>query len=433
MTTNNVFGIDKSINTKSNNIYDYKGDLLLVENLVYDYNDRLIKQIVKTPNDTNIVTVECIYNDDGSVVVKAITNIEHRELKIWEYNANGDLLKANNYDATGEIRYNYDAKYDLNNNKTKVVKTWYNKDNTINNSYIYEYKYDNLDRNTEKLVYRNDKIKEKTNITYNINGGYIREETYYPNKEYFEDGSNGSIYKYVYDKNNNKLEENIIDEKGNTKINYKYNDKGNKTETKTYINDKLISQEEWIYGDDNEIIEYKKIKGNVLIKHFLKDLKTGNSKRRYINADNKNCYDIYENEYNTEGKLVKVFQYGQIEGFEKYPVLSRTYDNKGNIIKEIFFNEVYRDGKFVYDILFIEYEYDKYNNKIKKYQYSNHDDQFILDNIYHEYDNNGNLKKSIRLNFDEPNYSNNKSFYEQIFDEIIYIPSKEKNIEISPL
>ena len=94
---------------------------------------------------------------------------------------------------------------------------------------------------------------------------------------------------------------------------------------------------------------------------------------------------------------------------------------------------MYRDGKDVYDILFIEYEYDKYNNKIKEYQYSNHDDRFKLDNFYHEYDNNGNLKKSIRLNFDEPNYSNNKVFYEQIFRETIYIPSKEKNIEISPL
>ena len=200
------------------------------------------------------------------------------------YNRNGDILETTYFD-NGEIdvlrTYRYDKKsnkieyyqysdyrvwkeeyvYDSNNNEVERIS--YSStpnlvlDGQLNPEYVYNSVEESL-RNekelfiTERYTFEFDELGNPTETSkYSLDGSYKFHE----------------ISEYIYDENNNILEEETISEyKGKEDITYSYfhtyDPSGNKIETVSKKDGKLKSRREYIYGSIGNLIELVKYDNN---------------------------------------------------------------------------------------------------------------------------------------------------------------------------
>jgi antitoxin component YwqK of YwqJK toxin-antitoxin module len=201
---------------------------------------------------------------------------------------------------------------------------------------------------------------------YDTKGNKIEENRYYSN------GSLDDKYTYKYDDKGNLTEENRYKSNGSLdwKKTYKYDGKGNRTELNIYDSDGSLDREyTYKYDDKGNLIEenYYNSNGSLSWKYTYKYDGKGNnieynvyedgsldSKKTYKYDDKGNCIEMTE--YNSDGSLKKKDTYKvavQDDEVKKniHKLLdgifssnkTYKYDDKGNWIEEISYDEIYYD------------------------------------------------------------------------------------------
>lgn len=206
-----------------------------------------------------------------------------------EYNKNGYLIKSF---AFFKETFIYDKKNKL------IEKRYYSDD--FKKFSLEKFKYDsnglliesnnftyiNLDSLSSKTKYKYDDEGNNVELNqYNSNGDLTNKaKNKYENKNliemksYDDDGSESSHFKYVYDKNNNQIKVNLIDESGKTyeKIESKFNDK-NQIIAEKDIQEAIIN----VCESKTTIKEYKYTKYDSN-KNWIEKIEFKNSKPLYI-------------------------------------------------------------------------------------------------------------------------------------------------------
>lgn len=223
---------------------------------------------------------------------------------------------------------------------------------------------------------KNEKLPSKFTVTERLTFNRAGDPT---KRIYYKyDGSINSQYVYKYNKNNDLIKMEVLDEFGNTALRreIKYNKNRDTLENSSVNLQKSLSDTKKFYYDK---------KGNLIEKHFYDSKNNIYLKEIYIyTGDNLTAIELFDG----SGK--------------KISVTNLVYNNSGNLDKQIIDNT---EKQFYYDdknIFVKEVENDKI--RIYKYDGSNNivDDQFFIEHnkrqfrVSFEYQKNGLVNRAIR-------------------------------------
>lgn len=161
-------------------------------------------------NELGNITEIIEYKSDNEIdSKKVITYNENKKSERNDYNAEGEL--------DGRVKYTYDKE----SNTTTI--NYYKSDGSLKNQ--YKDKYDG-----KKLVER---------------------------RQYDDNGKLIIVVEYEFDKNDNPIRLTVVDEKGSVKQYQegKYDQKGNRIEKKEYRDKKLLNDYKFVYDKNNNLLE----------------------------------------------------------------------------------------------------------------------------------------------------------------------------------
>ncbi|WP_240903755.1 DNRLRE domain-containing protein [Chengkuizengella sediminis] len=185
----------------------------------FEYN-KLDQLTAMSLNNSEIV--EFVYDERGNITSTIRSNGTYTA---YEYDANNRLKSLRNYNANGEVLYQYGYTYDANGNWTGV---------STNQGNI-SYQYDDLNRLVQET------LLDGTNIEYQYDSVGNR------TKKIVTNGSGESTTDYLYDAGNQ-----LIDVNGQS---YSYDQNGNLTNNGDQI---------YVYNENNRLIEVKDAGGTTV-------------------------------------------------------------------------------------------------------------------------------------------------------------------------
>lgn len=201
---------------------------------VYDENGYVIESATHISSKYYISEHSETYSYDefGNVTEEIYYDSSGKILDIYQYlyNESGQMTKTVCYNDDGSVSRTCDYVYDESGNQTSLVWVSYYGDN---NTFRYEYKYDNTYNEngyiTERILYVSDgtdgTICGRESYGYDADGNLIA----YCCLEYDESGAVGSNESYTYDGDGNLLEEYHCQDGGDSKYraSYTYDTYGN--------------------------------------------------------------------------------------------------------------------------------------------------------------------------------------------------------------
>ena len=318
---------------------------------LYNSKDQHIMQIVYEEGKITFYYVN-YYNENGDVVRSENYDGSGELIDYFlsEYNENGDLIRENYCDSYGEVLSYALFHYDKNGNLAKKEELHidgtpgsynlyeydergnllknedYNADGTIDD--ITTYEYDENDNLIKKKIeeYDENGALEYTEVSeYNENGDCVKKEDIY---------SDGSAYKYEYDGSGKLIKETqTLSDGSEFSIEYEYDEDGNFTKE--------------IY-EDSDGYEY--------VINYEYDENGSCTQKSFVSGNDYRYVTKYE--YDEDGRRIKEI-YEDSYGYEY--VTSYEYDEDGKCTKEI-----YEDSQGVKRIT--EHLYDEEGNKIKSIQ-----------------------------------------------------------------
>lgn len=204
-------------------------------------------------------------------------------------------------------------------------------------------------------------------------------------------GNENSIFFYTFNKDGNFIECISNEKENNSRQTFIYNDQGNIIEQKEYdFKGNLKSQTTYSYDRKGNKIEENSFEGYQFRRSIYKYDNKCREVETLITISIKGINGSIElrkiKEYNNEGNIIEEKTYDNNNNLVIKGIY--TYDEKGNIIKNIFVgsdtNEI--EEKYIYT-------YDKNSNKIEEQKYIS---EHLVEKTIIKYDKKGNiLKKNI--------------------------------------
>lgn len=410
-----------TIEEKTVNIYDDLGNVILDITSNSEISDELVSKLSK---DSSIENIKEIINGSNLVVNKYAYDQFLRKTKTTEVSRKGIRTTEDKYNNNGSVVESKDE-------KGRITKTTFDAMNRVTKSELIvgddnkesniSYSYGSINRNTGLKL----ELLENLSITTTTNKkGEVMGKTYVdPNGRVVREMSDGIYSDYTYDSSG--------------KLFTTYVGGVNETNPDLIVDGKLVVSTYDEKGRLTATISNPKIEEN-LIKVGNKSIVTQN---KYDNAGNQISStdalgNVTEYEYDTQGRISKVIESGEVKGTYKYDefnkdksgkcesieetltyangAVSKTttngadqvmsvidetadgniktsyeYDKTGALIKEI-----YSDGSYS------KYEYDIDGNQIKASSYSANDS--LANETEYTYDMEGQLTKAIDKRADTP-------------------------------
>lgn len=386
------------------------------------------------------------YTYDSKYRVK--TETVDSKTTTYNYDTYGNVVSYICSDSENNTYYTYDSNKRVVREQTGNDYTYYTYDSHGNNLVYATLKKDYTGE-APALYNASLNCFDTTTYTYDTNGR-VTNEVY----------STGGSVSYTYDNKGNVLTETTVDENNNsTTVTYTYDAMGNLlttskgSKTSSYIYDEagrtllanengectrtiydvqgrvIQSIEPQDYDSTKEGLPTSKTYADANVGHrYYYNSTTGNLDREINRLDvettyeyystgekKKECFDIYEYDYNVKGNLTKVY----IDGVN---TLSYNYDEDYNLT-----SEVYANGQS------IRYEYDEDGNL--EYQYHNNDTTPYVSYSYNS-DNELTLKVNtdtgLRYEYDGNNvevYRLSDNTLVQSYSENIIEEDEENDIE----
>ena len=296
----------------------------------------------------------------------------------YEYDEQGNQIKAVSYDESGNIESRLKYEYDGQGNQTK--RTSYDESGNIEG--WSEHEYDGQGNQTKITYYaENGNIKSRSEYVYDTQGNKTKEVFY------DENGNIKSWSEYEYDAQGDKTKSVDCDENGNIVNGYEhvYDAEGNEIKYVSYWDGKINSWSE--YGYDGQGNQTKKVSydesGNIESRSEYEYDGQRNQTKEVSYDENGNIRSWFEYEYDSQGNQTKMALYNPsgISWWEEYE-----YDTQGNM-KGVSYDA---NGNITD---WGEIEYDSEGNVIKKEAW--HEDG-STERYEYAYDSEGNMVKEVR-------------------------------------
>lgn len=237
-------------------------------------------------------------------IEKVINKDENHLLHYKTFDKSGNLIEDIMYDSKGNIAWHSIHKY---NNKGNLVEIeWYESDGTPGTKRVYLYNNSIL---LEEIFFKKNQVFDNK-ITYSHNKkGEIIEKN-----QYNTDGSLRYKNKMIYDKKSNIIEENEYDSIGNLSKKWfkKYNKNG------------------YIIEDRIFYPEYK----NESISTYSYDLNDNLTELNFLDSNNE-IIQKFTYKYDSKRNVIEENEYDSVETLKNSVNYLYEYDNKGNWIKRI--------------------------------------------------------------------------------------------------
>ncbi|MEA1884017.1 MAG: hypothetical protein U9N62_05820 [Thermotogota bacterium] len=282
-----------------------------------------------------------------------------------EYDNNGNVLHEQRETVEGTIQFDYRYTYDENNNLQQINGVRLR--NGVNVDYNYDYIYDEAGNQIEGIRYDEaGHVLSRYKAEYNEAGNFLLGINYVDNAptskyeaEYDEHGKltaerrfTGYIYKdeegyqleyqleYVYDENDNVIEETRFDSYLETEYqyNYQYDDENHLIKALNYDSNKtLVSNYQGVY-DGNNLIEFTitNADGEIQTKHIAEY----DNEKLILEMD---CTDpnnqkkVSEVKFDEYGNKILDINYETVIGGETFASkYEYAYDSNHNCIEEIY-------------------------------------------------------------------------------------------------
>ena len=336
-----------------------RGPVNKVFTISYDAIDKFGEGEIVTGKPRSYGSDIVIYDSLGNVIRRNHLHLKSKLSAEMSFDKNGRLTRWINYDDYERISYNYSYEYneygdqvkeiDLKDNEEEYTKIIYNeqkqkiysKDDFRTITYKYEGK--NLVEKTTKWSFSTDVTK----YVYDDNNNLIEEVEY-------DDGILDEVNKYEYDANGNKIKSVKIDDKGQKKcVFYKYDSFDRAidiitTTDENFANGNIVERVKRYYANDSTaVIPY----------HIQK----WNDKGEMIS----DSYNVY---FKISGDTVAEVSFSTKDGVKSLVRKEKKSENEHNVYYKIESSSAtttynYVDGKLVYEYdsegRSSTYEYDK--------------------------------------------------------------------------
>ncbi|RZK70327.1 MAG: hypothetical protein EOO85_21210 [Pedobacter sp.] len=190
----------------SKNTYNYSAEGIPIERKEYDTIDSLkVSQTISyIYEDGELIEevgagykISFAYDDLGNKLAEKYASANTNDVKRFEYNSSGHLVKLVCYSAAGKLLYTHLFKHD---NQNVLLKFSYLVPDSISKNYYAVYEVDMKGKRVGERVYaENDFILYNTKFDYDTHGEMTREARYNFNGSH----SYTKKYEYIYDKYGN--------------------------------------------------------------------------------------------------------------------------------------------------------------------------------------------------------------------------------------
>jgi len=167
--------------------YNGKGDLQRIHQYAYDENGFLLEDKLVNPKGETQTLQEFEYNSEGKKIKWSVSNGEGALLSysIYEYE-DGLNTKIENFSASGNLLDYFILEY--NTGRNPIKRTWYDSDDQIVESRVYEYEEGALKKETlfrangsvkRHIIYSNNSSGNPVEFVYMDAGENIQEQVTY--------------------------------------------------------------------------------------------------------------------------------------------------------------------------------------------------------------------------------------------------------------